>query len=176
MEYAEVNKLLDKIDAELTNITQTNDLSVALGQFMGLNEEILGMGIYNLYGNSLFSSSKNQDGNLGLTAFKSLLGLVGNQIDYILPPDANVQFIAPEDILIGISKIGADKIFAVVLQRNAKIATLVPNIIKIAKLLQGMSKKTESLSNSKCNKAYEQIIASKSKFSTRKNLLERFAR
>jgi len=170
-----VNKLLEQIDAELAAITTEGDISLSLGQFMGYNEEVLGIGIYNLFGNSIFTSSKNENGEVGLTALKSLLGLVGNQIDFILPPEANVQFIAPEDILVGVSKIGTDKIFAVVLERNAKISSIVPNIIQMAKLLKGISKKTEALSNSRCNDACRKATAEKLQRSGRKNLITRFA-
>ena len=170
-----MNKLLENLDKELDSITGESDLSSNLGQFMGLNDGVLGIGIYNIFGNTLFTSSKDTNGDMGLTAFRSLLGLVGNQIDYILPPEANVQFIAPEDILVGVSKIGTDKIFAVVLERDAKISNLVPNIIKMTKLLKGMAQKTSSLSNSKCLDAYKRTIAEKSKYSKRQNLIRRFA-
>jgi len=170
-----VNKLLEKLDAELASIQQDSDISDSLGQFLGLHDEVLGIGIYNLFGNSIFTTSKDQNGEVGLHAFKSLLGLVGNQIDFILPPESNVQFIAPEDILIGISKIGPDKIFAVVLERDAKLATLVPNIVQMAKLLKGISKKTSSISNARCMDSYRKTLANRSKSSTRRNLLRRLA-
>ncbi|NHK32832.1 MAG: hypothetical protein FK730_15900 [Asgard group archaeon] len=166
---------MEKIDAELASITPDNDVSSSLGQFMGINDDVLGIGIYNIFGNSLFTSSKNQNGELGLTAFKSLLNLVGNQIDFILPPEANVQFIAPEDILVGVSKIGTDRLFAVVLERNARISNIVPNIIQMTKLLKGIARKTDSLSNSKCIDAYRKTIAANKTRSNRKNLIRRFA-
>ncbi len=175
MEFAEVNKLLEKIDAELASISPNDDINSSLGQFMGVNEEVLGIGIYNLFGNSLFTSSKDQNGELGLSAFKSLLNLVGNQIDFILPPEANVQFIAPEDILVGVSKIGTDRLFAVVLERNARISNIVPNIIRMTKLLKGIARKTDTLSNSKCLDAYRKTIAANKTASKRKNLIRRFA-
>ncbi|NHJ46751.1 MAG: hypothetical protein FK733_03080 [Asgard group archaeon] len=166
---------MEKIDAELAQVTPENDVSSSLGQFMGNNKDVLGIGIYNIFGNSLFTSSKDQNGDVGLTAFKSLLNLVGNQIDYILPPEANVQFIAPEDILVGVSKIGTDRIFAVVLERNARISTIVPNIIQMTKLLRGITRKADALSNSKCLDAYQRTIAANKTTSKRKNLIRRFA-
>jgi hypothetical protein len=175
MESAEVNKLMEKVEAELASVTNESEASSSLGQFMGNNEDVLGVGIYNLFGNSLFTSSKDQNGDLGLTAFKSLLSLVGNQIDYILPPESNVQFIAPEDILVGVSKIGTDKIFAVVLNRNTRISTIVPNIIRMTKLLRGISRKTDALSNAQCQDAYHKTIAANKPASKRKNLVRRFA-
>ena len=170
-----MNKLLEEIDAEIAEIHGECDISDSLGQFMGLNDEVLGIGIYNLFGNSIFTSSKDKNGDVGLTAFRSLLGLVGNQIDFILPPESNVQFIAPEDVLVGVSKISPDRIFAVVLEKGAKISTLAPNIIQIAKLLKGISRKTNSLSNSRCLDSYRKTVAAKSKTSNRRNLIQRLA-
>jgi hypothetical protein len=175
MEIAEVNSLMKNLEMELENISGPSDVSSNLGQFMGINDDVLGIGIFSLFGNSLFTSSKNDDGDIGLTAFKSLLCMVGNQIDFILPPEKNVQFIAPEDILVGITKIGPDKIFAVVLERNARISTIVPNILRMSKLLKGIAKKTGSLSNSKCKEVCQETMASRSKYSHRKNIVRRFA-
>ncbi|MHA1211314.1 MAG: hypothetical protein ACTSSH_02525 [Candidatus Heimdallarchaeota archaeon] len=166
---------MNQIDAELASVGAESDISRSLGQFMGYNDDVLGIGIYNIFGNSIFTSSKDDNGNMGLTAFKSLLSLVGNQIDFILPPEANVQFIAPEGILVGVSKIGTDRIFAVVLERNAKISNIVPNIIRMSQLLKGIARKSSSLSNSKCNDAYRRTLEEKSKRSRRKNLINRFA-
>jgi hypothetical protein len=175
MEIAEVNSLMKNLEMELDDIKNPSEVSSDLGQFMGINDDVLGIGIYSLFGNSLFTSSKNENGDVGLTAFKSLLSMVGNQIDFILPPEKNVQFIAPEDILIGVTKIGPDKIFAVVLERNARIATLVPNILRMSKLLKGISKKTGTLSNSKCKEACEETMATRTRYSHRKNIVRRFA-
>lgn len=174
MEIAEVNSLMKNLEMELENITGTSDVSSDLGQFMGINDDVLGIGIYSLFGNSLFTSSKNEDGDVGLTAFKSLLCMVGNQIDFILPPEKNVQFIAPEDILVGVTKISPDKIFAVVLERNARISTIVPNILRMSKLLKGIAKKTGTLSNSKCKEVCQETMT-RSKYSHRKNIVRRFA-
>ena len=170
-----MNKLLEQIDAELASVGSDSDVSCSLGQFMGYNDEVLGIGIYNIFGNSIFTSSKDDNGDMGLSAFKSLLNLVGNQIDFILPPEANVQFIAPEGILVGVSKIGSDKIFAVVLERHAKISGLVPNIIRMTQLLKGITKKSGALSNSKCNDAYRRTLEEKTHGSGRKHLIDRFA-
>ncbi len=174
MEIAEVNSLMKNLEMELENISGPSDVSSNLGQFMGINDDVLGIGIYSLFGNSLFTSSKNEDGDIGLTAFKSLLCMVGKQIDFILPPEKNVQFIAPEDILVGITKISPDKIFAVVLERNARISTVVPNILRMSKLLKGIAKKTGSLSNSKCKEVCQETMT-RSKYSHRKNIVRRFA-
>ena len=174
MEIAEVNSLMKNLEMELERISGPSDVSSDLGQFMGINDDVLGIGIYSLFGNSLFTSSKNEDGDIGLTAFKSLLCMVGKQIDFILPPEKNVQFIAPEDILVGITKISPDKIFAVVLERNARISTIVPNILRMSKLLKGIAKKTGSLSNSKCKEVCQEIMT-RSKYSHRKNIVRRFA-
>jgi hypothetical protein len=175
MEIAEVNSLMKNLEMELDDLKSPSEVSADLGQFMGLNDDVLGLGIYSLFGNSLFTSSKNEDGDVGLTAFKSLLSMVGHQIDFILPPEKNVQFIAPEDILVGVTKIGTDKIFAVVLDRNARIANVVPNILRMSKLLKGIAKKTGTLSNSKCKEVCQQTMASKSQYSHRKNIVRRFA-
>lgn len=166
---------MEQIDAEIAEIQGECNVSDSLGQFMGLNDDVLGIGIYNLFGNSIFTSSKDQNGDVGLTAFRKLLGLVGNQIDFILPPESNVQFIAPDDVLVGVSKIGTDRIFAVVLERGAKISSVVPNIIQMAKLLKGISKKSSSLSNSRCLDSYRKTIAERSKGSKRSNLIQRLA-
>ena len=96
--------------ADLDKVANTLDASSTIGYFMGSYKDVLGVGVFNIFGGSLFSSAKNSNGDLGLAAFKSLLGLVGSQIDYILPAEANVQFIAPNDILVGVSKISTDKI------------------------------------------------------------------
>ncbi|MEA2071789.1 MAG: hypothetical protein U9O98_10935 [Asgard group archaeon] len=150
-----------------------SEISISLGSFMGNCPDVLGIGIYNLFGNALFSSAKNLNGDVGLTAFKSLLGLVGSQIDTILPAQTNIQFIAPNDILVGVSKISNDKVFAVILNREAQISNIIPNIAKMAKLLQGISSKTGMLSSSKCLEVCNQISSTK-KGSKRRNLVKKF--
>ncbi|MHA1125545.1 MAG: hypothetical protein ACTSO7_07415 [Candidatus Heimdallarchaeota archaeon] len=149
------------------------DISSDLGTFMGTFDDVKGIGVYNLAGYSLFSSAKDDDGDHGLTAFKSLLGLVGSQINLILPPESNVQFIAPNDILVGVSKIGSNKILAVVLNRDAQLAHLIPNIIKVAKLLKGVAQKTGTLSNSICQDACKKTITDKARSSRRKNIVRK---
>ncbi|MFW9923555.1 MAG: hypothetical protein ACFFDW_09760 [Candidatus Thorarchaeota archaeon] len=158
------------IDTEINTL----DPSSTLGHFMGSYDDVLGIGVFNLFGGSIFSSAKDSNGNLGLAAFKSLLGLVGSQIDYILPGDASVQFIAPNDMLVGISKISTDKIMAVVLNRDAQLSNLIPNLIKIAKMLSGVSDKSSALSNSRCMDACNETMTSKLQSSSRKNLIRRF--
>ena len=153
---------------------ENSDPSSTLGQFMGSYEDVLGIGVFNLFGGSLFSTSKDSTGDLGLAAFKSLLGLVGSQIEYILPSDASVQFIAPNDILVGISKISPDKIMAIVLNREAQLSNIIPNLIKVAKMLSGISHKTNALSNSRCLEACNETIAANSKSNKRRNLVRRF--
>ena len=151
------------------------DPSSTLGYFMGTNNDVLGIGIFNLFGGSIFSSYKDNNGNLGLAAFKSLLGLVGSQIDYILPGEANVQFIAPNEMLVGISKIGSDKIMAVVLNREAQLLNIIPNLIKLAKMLSNISSKAESLSNSRCMEVCSELSNSATIITNnRKNLINRF--
>jgi len=168
-----VNRSDPSPSLEYASEANAHEISSDLGTFMGTFDDVKGIGVYNLAGYSLFSSVKDDDGDLGLKAFKSLLGLVGSQIDIILPPESNVQFIAPNDILVGVSKIGSNKILAVVLNRNAQLAHLIPNIIKVAKLLKGVSKKAGTLSNSICQDACNKTITEKSHSSRRKNIVRK---
>ena len=160
--------------ADIDKVANTLDASSTIGYFMGSYEDVLGVGVFNLFGSPLFSSAKDSNGDLGLAAFKSLLGLVGSQIDYILPAEANIQFIAPNDILVGVSKISGDKIMAVVLNREAQLSNIIPNLIKIAKLLQGMSIKANVLSNSKCMEYCNMTMASQNSPRKRRNLIKKF--
>lgn len=160
--------------ADLDKVANTLDASSTIGYFMGSYKDVLGVGVFNIFGGSLFSSAKDSNGDLGLAAFKSLLGLVGSQIDYILPADANVQFIAPNDILVGVSKISTDKIMAVVLSREAQLSNIIPNLIKVAKMLQSMTIKVNALSNTKCMEYCNMTMASQSNPRQRRNLIKRF--
>ena len=160
--------------ADLDGVANTLDASSTIGYFMGSYKDVLGVGVFNLFGASIFSSAKDSNGDLGLAAFKSLLGLVGSQIDYILPAEANVQFIAPNDILVGVSKVSSDKIMAVVLNRDAQLSNIIPNLIKIAKMLQGMALKTNALSTSKCMEYCNMTMASQANTRQRRNLIKRF--
>lgn len=160
--------------ADIDRVVNTLDASSTIGYFMGSYEDVLGFGVFNLFGGALFSSAKDSNGDLGLAAFKSLLGLVGSQIEYILPAEASVQFIAPNDILVGISKVSSDKIMAVVLNRDAQLSNIIPNLIKMAKMLQGMTLKTNALSNTKCMDYCNMTMASQSSPKQRKNLIKRF--
>jgi len=168
-----VNRSNPTPSLEFASEGNASDISSNLGTFMGTFDDVKGIGVYNLAGYSLFSSSKDEDGVNGLTAFKSLLGLVGSQIDIILPPESNVQFIAPNDILVGVSKIDSNKILAVVLNRDAQLAHLIPNIIKVAKLLKGVAQKTGTLSNSICQDACNKTILEKGRSSRRKNIVRK---
>ncbi|HUU78234.1 MAG TPA: hypothetical protein VMX55_07785 [candidate division Zixibacteria bacterium] len=169
-----MNRSSNNTGFDIEEVANTVDPSSTLGYFMGSYEDVLGIGIFNLFGGALFSSSKDSTGNLGLAAFKSLLGLVGSQIEYILPGEASVQFIAPNDILVGISKISNDKIMAIVLNREAQLSNIIPNLIKIAKMLSGIANKTGALSNTRCLNACNDTIAAKANPNKRKNLVRRF--
>jgi hypothetical protein len=159
---------------EIAENPDAYEISSSLGYFMGSNDDVLGIGIYNMVGTSVFSSAKDLAGDVGLTAFKSLLNMVGHQIEAILPAETSVQFIAPSDVLVGISKISSDKILAVILNRDAQISHLIPNIVKVAKLLQNLAKKSEYLSNDVCKEACEKVQTTKAHSSTRTNIVKKF--
>ncbi|MBD3192478.1 MAG: hypothetical protein GF308_17700 [Candidatus Heimdallarchaeota archaeon] len=135
------------------------EISACLGFFMGTHEDVLGIGVFNMVGLDIFSSAKDLAGDVGLTAFKSLIDAVGHQIEAILPAETSVQFIAPNDVLVGVSKISSDQVLAVILKRNASISAIIPPIIEMAKLLKGISDKTNTLSLDKCLETYNRIIS-----------------
>ncbi|TFF85249.1 hypothetical protein EU523_00115 [Candidatus Heimdallarchaeota archaeon] len=149
-------------------------VSSKLGNFMGNFEDVLGFGIYDLKGEDLFTSVKDISGDVGLVAFKTLLSKIGDQITAILPTKRSIQFIAPNNILVGVTKISTEQLLAVILKRNAQISNIIPGIVEVARLLEGITEKVSSLSNDTCLQSFEKTITQKPLKKSRANLINRF--